>query len=296
MYVYTDHRRHGGHDERVPTRRTTLGAAPIQRPCCLLSPSFLIDPSTLGTHQGPDERLGVIYTGAAGFIDIGHVRHCCDTTKWVYDQIAALKGFPGSITTPEGKATTIGSIPASMWTSVARDIAFDEGLGHEIMTYWNYTPGMGNSSFSPEDLCSNHLGTYIAESAIKGLVPGSGLSFGAAVTAVLNATLTGLKAQPLVESQKAWARIGNCWIGPSVGSSLSRRNFSINPWKVGHSSDVATPAWLTQPPGAGAKYYTFAYSYTLTPINTSNFATRIQEVRANALKTYGPKYDQPSCP
>jgi hypothetical protein len=164
------------------------------------------------------------------------------------------------------------------------------------MTYWIRFPGAGSSAFSPEDLCSNHLGTYIAESAIKGLVPGSGLSFGAAVTAVLNATLTALKAQPLVETQKAWSRIVNCWMGPNLTSTLSRRNFSVNPWKVGHSSDVATPSWLTQPPGGGAKYYTFEYSYTLKAINTSTFATHLQEIRANALRLFGPKYDQPSCP
>ncbi len=296
MYVHTDHR-HCDHRSSAPrSPRPALGAVPSRQGCCMLIPSALIDPSTLGTHQGPDERLGIIYTGAAGFIDLGHLRHCCDTTKWVYDQIVALKGFPGAIKTAEGTATLTASVPASMWTTVARDIAFDEALGHEIATYWGRFPGLGSSSFSPEDLCSNHLGTYIAESAIKSLVPGSGVSFGAAVTAVLTATLTALKAQPLVETHRAWARIGNCWIGPTLLSTLSRRNFSITPWKVGHPSDVATPSWLTQPPGAGAKYYTFEYFYTLMTINTSTFASRLQAIRANALKTFGPKYDKPSCP
>ena len=296
MYVHTDRPRDDHGYGEPCLRRTALGAPPVARPCCLFVPGAFIDPSTIGTHQGPNERSGVLYTGAAGFIDIGHVRHYCDVTKWAYDQIVALKGFPGSITTSEGRATITSSIPAAMWTTVARDIAFDEGLGHEIMTYWKRFPGMGSSAFSPEDLCSNHLGTYIAESAIKGLVPGSGLSFGATVTAVLNATLTALKAQPLAETHKAWGRIVNCWMGPSLLSTLSRRNFSVNPWKVGHSSDVAAPGWLTQPPGGGAQYYTFEYSYTLTAIGTSTFATQLQKIRANALKLFGPKYDQPSCP
>jgi hypothetical protein len=297
MYVYTDHGRHDS-GRAAPSLRAAdgLGQAPTARPCCLLTPLAFIDPSALGTHQGTSERNGVLYTGAAGFIDTGHARHYCDVAKWVYDQIVALKGAPGPIKASEGKAEITRTIPATLWTAVARDIAFDEGLGHEIWTYWKPGPGLGNSAFSPEDLCSNHFGTYIAESAIRSLAAGGAASFGAAVTAALNTLLTNLKAQPLAETHKAWARIANCWTTGGLTAPLRRRNFSITPWKVGHASDVATPSWLLQGRGAGASYYTFTYSAMFMNIGTTTFAARIEDIRKDALKTYGMWYDKPGCP
>jgi hypothetical protein len=290
-------------DDRRGLQRTALsGPGTSQpfplRPCCLFGPLALIESTGLGTHQGSNERNGIFYSGAAGFIDLGHLRTYCDAAYWAYDQIRALKGFPGTIGTPDGGATVTRSIPVSLWTAVARDIAFDDGLGHEIFTYWIAGPGAGNSAFSPEDLCSNHLGTHVAEVAINSLAASPGVSYQAAVTVVLDRTLQTLKAQPLAETRKAWGRIANCWMGESMWSHLRRRNFGIAPWKVGHPSDVATPAWLLQPPGAGAGYYAYQCSYPTKSgtITTSTFAAQIQKIRADAQRRYGPKYDQPSCP
>jgi hypothetical protein len=300
MYLYTD--RSGSETRRLgqPESLPGLGGPPIPRLCCMLRPNFFIGLSSLGAHQGPNEGNGEIYTGGAGFIDTAHVRHCCDVTKWAYDQITALNGQPGRVATPEGAATLTQAIPQNMWTKVARDISFDDALGHEIWTYWKPGPGLGNSAFSPEDLCSNHLGTYIAEAAINIPAPGGGANFAASVTAVLKATLTILKAQPITETQNAWNRVQNCWMSiggwPTHYMTLKRRNFTITPWKAGHASDVPTPAWVTQGRGAGARYYTFKYSATLMNIETATFKARIGDIQTDALKRYGPKYDQQTCP
>ena len=135
----------------------------------MLRPEFFIDPTALGTHQDPTEKNGIIYTGGAGFIDTAHLRYCCDNTKTAYDRISAAKGSPGTvIIMPEGSATITQTVPANLWTKVAGAISFDDALAHEIRTYWDANPavplptipfpGMMNSSFSPEDLCSNFIG------------------------------------------------------------------------------------------------------------------------------------------
>jgi hypothetical protein len=184
---------------------------------------------------------------------------------------------------------------------VARDISYDDALSHEIWSYWNWAPGEGNSAFSPEDLCSNNLGTYIAETAINLPAAGKSASFNQDVTAVLNRTLNQLKAQPIVETQNAFNRINNCWM--DLGGmlklgymTLKRRNFTIVPWQVGHSSDFPPPAWVTQGPGAGAGYYTYTYPSLRMTINTGTFAAQIQEIRNDAVQRYGLKYNQPTCP
>src|SRR5262245_51309642 len=146
-----------------------LGQAPTTaRVCCMLRPNFFVDPSFLGTHQNPTERNGIIYTGGAGFIDTAHLRYFCDNTKAAYDRIKAVNGSSGTvIITPEGAATITQTIPPNLWTKVARDISYDDALTHEISSYWIMNlplvravpfPGETNSSFSPEDLCSNNLG------------------------------------------------------------------------------------------------------------------------------------------
>jgi len=276
----------------------------------MLRPEFFIDPSSLGPHQDPTERNGIIYTGGAGFIDTAHLRYCCDNTKAAYDRIKAVNGLAGTvITTPEGAATIAQTIPPNLWTKVARDISYDDGLTHEISSYWimNWPvvraapfPGETNSSFSPEDLCSNNLGTYIAETAIN-IPAGKSANFNQDVTTLLNNVLNRLNAQLKIETQNAWNLINNCWM--DLGGmlklnyvTLKRRNFSFVPWKTGHMSDFPTPSWVTQAPGAGAYYYHFKSSSLAKNIQTTTFNARIQEIRNDAVQRYGPKYDQPTCP
>ncbi len=85
--------------------RPKLAAVPLNirsRPCCVLGPlkpviglgkvsfssnSMVLDPLSLGTHQGADETLGILYTGGAGFMDLGHLREDCDLTDRL-DQIS----------------------------------------------------------------------------------------------------------------------------------------------------------------------------------------------------------------
>ena len=303
----------------APVLLTTAACISLKRTCCLLAPPWFIDPSLIGNHHSSmNEKNGIIYTGGAGFIDTSHLRHCCDDTKHVYDQLISSSGSPSLVTTSHGVATIKQSVPRSMWIQVARAISYSDSVGYEITTYRDSNPGGHNSGFSPEDLCSNYLGAYIAERAITSPPKGS-KDFNTAVTATLNDVLTKLNAQPLLETEKAFNRIVNCWMSPNVSYSvtnvdywgymtLKRRNFSTTPmpWKVGHPRDIQTPPWVTQALGPVSQYYDFTYHYVMAgspgsrgqpkTLREADFTKEISAVRSDASSKYGPKYDQPTCP
>lgn len=271
------------------------------RPCCILAPTIsplsstsnLVEPNKLGDHRGSNEAQGLIYTGSAGFFDLGHVRDLCDMTKYVYDQIANSAGAPGKIQTWHGEATITKSIPNSDWVNVARAIAYDDSVGYEIVTYNHMTPGGHNSSFSPEDLCSNYLGTILAERALA-----KGGNFNHAVTGELLSMVKSLDAQSVSESLKAFDLINGKWVDFSGASSLmnndylKRRNFTNHPWKTGHSSDAATPAWVTAGVGTAQSYYDYENTYSVA-MPKSGFAAEVSKIRTDAQTKHGADYDKP---
>jgi len=274
---------------------------PAPRPCCILAPdtplgSNWVEIPSLGTHRGSNEANGVIYTGKAGFLDTGHMRDLCDLTKHIHDQIRAATGSPVTpISTTHGEASFHASLHTTIWVAVARAIAFDDSIGYEILTYDHFSPPPGghNSSFSPEDLCSNFLGTLLAERAI-----GRGGNFNAAVTSELSRMLTDLAGQPLAETQRAFNRINGRWVNFTSWFSLvrddylRRRNFTNTPWKSGHSSDRSTPSWVTSPLPSFHGHYTYTHTQERR-IPKSLFGREITRIRRNAASRYGRNYDKP---
>ena len=140
----------------------------LPRLCCMFgpSPAKFIDPTKLGTHKDPvTEILGIVYTGRAGFIDLGHLRETCDITEFVWTRLQGSGGSSTLIPIVQGEATIIKKVPQGRWLAVAQAIANDHALGHEISSYDVHSPGGHNSAFSPEDLCSNFVGTVVARRA-----------------------------------------------------------------------------------------------------------------------------------
>jgi hypothetical protein len=184
-------------------------------------------------------------------------------------------------------------VPRDRWLNVARAIAFDDGLGHEIFTYDLKSPGGHNSAFSPDDLCSNFVGTVVARQAI-----GAGGPFAAQVTAKLKGLLTALGAQTPAETRKAFDLINGRWVDFSGPSSvlnndyLKRRNFSRLPFKAGHPSDAAAPAWLRGTFGDAASFYAYKHTLVKTILKT-DFAAEIVRIRADAKALYGNDFDKP---
>ena len=296
----------------APPSSSSLPPLPKFRGCCMLSPDPrypFADPKNLGQHGSSNEVNGQLYSGMAGFLDLGHIRFTCDMTKFVYDQLMQVP-MPKTIVVSDsvfsyGKAVMNVCPSLGQHIGVARAIAYDAGLGHELSSYWRYyRPGYHMSAFSPEDLCSNFLGTLVAERAIA-----AGGNFNTTVTKELDKLIRiELKGRTPLGTRQAFSRINGCWVkwsdSSGIGSYLNlhsylkRRNFTRVPWKTGHASDTTTPSFVLAP----MPNVTHMYSYTHKEkpgnrtIPGSSFAAEMDRIRQHASSYYGPQYDQPSCP
>lgn len=269
------------------------------RRCCMLGSSHLRGKDTAGGfYRGVIPGTpGTVYTGGAGFVDLGHLWQVVEVTGWVYQNIHAAQGKAGTvIRTSEGEATLTSTAPPNEWLDLARKIADDDALAHEIWTYDSMSAGGHNSSFSPEDLVSNYLGTVVAARALV-----AGGTFITEATTQLKTMLASLNVQTDAETRKAFAIISKCWVDSSIGLIddlyLRRRNFAgtlgttRDPWKVGHPSDTTTPPWVTQPIVVSA---TFDFSCS-RGFTKAEFDTKIKSIQARASATYK-NYDKRTCP
>jgi hypothetical protein len=283
-------------DQLIRMMLSGVTKAFVGRPCCMLgpAPTPFVDPKNLGVHKQPTEALGLVYTGGAGFIDLGHLRETCDITEFVWTRLQGAGGTTATvIPTMQGEATIIKTVPRERFADVAQAIANDDALGHEIWTYDKHSPGGHNSSFSPEDLCSNFVGTVVARLAL-----GQGGTFSRKVDISLARVLRDLGAQTLVESQKAFDKVKTKWVNFVDSFSfvkddyLRRRNFTRRPFKAGHKSDASTPPWVLRSLGDVGTFYD--YKNTLVKqIRKSDFATEIQRIRLDAQARYGNDFDKP---
>ena len=278
----------------------------VPRPCCILSseiPVFgsnIVDPTNLGTHGDPlSEKNGLIYSGKGGFLDLGHIRDMIDVTKFVFDQINAATTFPATVNSAHGEATIPSKLSPEMVLPVARLIANDDGFAYEIMTYWMTGVGTHNSAFSPEDLCSNNLGTLVAERAIL-----AGGNYNTAATNELKTCITSLDPQSPAESRAAFNLIKSCWVNFSTprdvlsNTYLRRRNLTLLPWKTGHKSDAATPPFVTCCPPSARGLYQYTHTLART-IKDKDFPAEMLAIRSDASvpAKYGPNWDKPRpCP
>lgn len=266
----------------------------MRRPCCALTPLFLIGSGGVGKHS--DAAPNIVYTGRAGFVDFGHLWDTCDVTAFAYQEIHRAGGAKGAkINTGEGEATLTSTVPPREWMEVARSIAYDDALAHEIATY---PDGAGAcnfqlfnqhiSSFSPEDLCSNYLGTVVAERAIL-----AGGPFVPEAERQAAALLASLDAQSAAETQAAFAMIQKRWVDVSLSINntcfLKRRNFLSVPWQTGHKSDKLTPSFVVEQFRFGA---TYDYKHVLGPTRAT-FNADIAAIKAAARKQYGPDFATP---
>jgi hypothetical protein len=269
------------------------------RPCCLLLSKSLTGVNKLdGNYE--KSQPGILYTGKAGFVDLGHLWSTVDVTGYAYQQIHAAGGKAGTkVLAMDGDATLTGAAPPTEWLELARSIAYDDAMAHEIAFYWDWRPGAHNSAFSPEDLCSNYLGTVVAAQALLAATHTPRTSFVAEAYRSLRLLLTALDAQSDTETKKAFDLISNRWVDMTQWLDLKpgqkylrRRNFTPVPWPAGHPSDRPTPAWAI---GASFKLTT-KYDYRhVNGFGLGDFTPLIAKIRADAMlpSNYGPNYDKP---
>lgn len=166
----------------------------IIRTCCLfgaevkfagiplLNKTDIVRLDQIGQHAylgGPTEDNGIIYTRKGGFIDTGHLRDCADWTAYLFAFISNNVGTGEEALLHLGKEGGDKQLILHIGKGITRNnaaalsarIAYDLSLWHEIATWFgaSYVPMIpeGYSSFSPEDLYSNLLGTLIGIQAIE---------------------------------------------------------------------------------------------------------------------------------
>jgi len=244
----------------VVKRAQVTFSNPGRRPCCALGQwklgaSGALDPTRLGGHRhgsglalgGP---TGYVYTKTSGLIDLGHIRDMADMTLFIYE--AFLTGAT-LLELYEGTASVF-ALPADPASALdlAGAIAFVESWAHELTTWPD------ESSFSPEDLCSNIIGVECAKRAIR-----AGGSFDAAMDTILDSLVNGdLKAVPMADTDSVLTKIDGDWFNatrlpPSL--TLLRRNFDGTPWPAGMPFDAPISfAWLN-PASFEPLYSEFTY-------------------------------------
>jgi hypothetical protein len=300
--------------------------APATRTCCVLCPEApwslffatfgvgIVDPATIGSHSSSGgDVFGQLYTCSGGFVDIAHLRDTADLTRYYHEWLTKFgknaAGDPVPTFFYPGTVTIKTAVPAGDRIAVARSLAYDEAAFHEIESYWEFSPGKHLSAFSPEDLVSNFLGTYVAGKAIA-----AGGSFDTAMTTEINSLLTTLGARTPAQTSGAFATINGDWIKSlSLTDSVSndytrRRNFKLSPivpsLVPGAPGCVATawPGTVDQSlPAAIATYYEVEFdvpTHALAKIGSPRlkntaFAAAIGTIKADAAARYGASHEAP---
>jgi hypothetical protein len=314
---------------------------PAIRKCCMLSPidakesaisellgggliDQLPDPAKIGPyHFGGGDITGQIFTCRAGFVDLGHLRDLIDLTIYYYTRLTkgggngkgksiATFGLAGQVTVPD-------TIPDANVIDVARAMAYYQSVFYEIKTYWlkgKTDVGQHHSSFSPEDLVSNFLGTYVASQVLAVAVANDEFAASRATTAI-NSLLTTLGAQSPAVALQAFQKVSTKWVTSidNVGdiadqSYLKRRNFNVQPivpfLVPGLTACPSTdfPASIPRSFPAGTLNF-FQASYVV-PDNikaASGYAANlsipdldaaIQTIKTDAAVLYGPLFDSPA--
>lgn len=236
--------------------------------------SDITSKDAIGQHVYLGNKLegnGIIYTKRGGFIDLGHLRDCADWTAYLYHQIKTKQtSDPFSLKLGNEAGTKILTInafnPDSLpdYYELAAKIAYDLSLWHEIATWFgaSYIPLVPErySSFSPEDLYSNLLGTYIGKKALQSDMP-----YNEAMTFYINEMLDSLESvSTYEETYAAMQKVEHLWWTseerlPSKRVLMKRYydcndNSSLAPWTI---DKIENPYILNKAPQELENNYLF---------------------------------------
>jgi len=233
--------------------RKALDKYPItgfSRLCCALGLNSLevkfgitelIDRPSLGQHQfghlnETQDKVGMAYTCAAGFIDVSHLR---DNADWSAHLFFKLREWLGSgkevLARNEGgfkkrvvyfpilKPEELNSLTENDLEQLAISIGFNMALLHEIPTSFRIAVSVPNaffanekaSAFSAEDAYSNLLGNILGVKAARSKLP-----YNQAMTEILDSALNDLDAQPKARTLEAFELVRNDWWIPGLFSSF----------------------------------------------------------------------------
>ena len=191
------------------------------------------DPNNLGEHsycRNSSEKIGVVYTSRAGHIDLGHVRKMADWTGYLSAKILeriehgeneyCFKLYEPSeyyvkITYPENWKNYSEEereiIAREVSINLGMYLAYNAGVWHEILTWFDYKPkeifSDFESAFAWEDIYSNLLGILLAEKALHN----DEKDFSSSITLYLDEAMRDLGVQSTERALSITNRVKNKW-------------------------------------------------------------------------------------
>lgn len=214
------------------------------------------DPNNLGRHcldYCRNEKLGLVYTCQAGFIDIGHLREAADRTHYIshiiYENLMeSNSSFSYHVIEPTQYYITFGypkywkNLTRDEKVSISREIAVQLGqylahtslIWHEILTWYGFSssgPFSENiSAFSCEDPYSDVLGTYLAATVLrKPQCFYKEAAYEESMTALIDETLRQLDVQPPEIAKQSVEKIKGDWFegGYYFFVHMKKRNLDV---------------------------------------------------------------------
>jgi len=225
------------------TARADAGAPSLRkerhRTCCALAvdlplhlgsahvpvkTGIVVAPGSIGHHSYSGvstsrETNGVIYTRRGGFIDTGHTREYADLTAHLSVRLKELLARgEGELRLDPRDGEIIVRIQAPVKAELlertslqlARRIAFQVSVWVEISQHYGHTVLRGAeeyfSSFTPEDLYSNLLGTYLGVASVESKLP-----YDRAMDESFADALRSLEATPSTETRRVLDALAGRW-------------------------------------------------------------------------------------
>lgn len=258
-------------DAGVPSER-----APRHRTCCALASNLplhlgsahvpvalglVIAPQSVGLHSyavhgALRETNGIVYTRRGGFIDTGHTREFADLTAYLGVQLRRLLARGEGVLRLDSRDGEVrvrvrARVPdaalARTSARLARRIAFQISVWVEITQHYGHNTVRGAeesfSAFTPEDLYSNLLGTYLGSAALEAAITYD-RAMDAALAgafATLEATSSSETRRILAELDGRWWRAATAWPSPALPIA---RSFDLGP----HLRPVLAPADVAAQP------------------------------------------------
>lgn len=203
-------------------------------------------PSALGHHSYSRngelfEHDGLIYTRHGGFIDLGHLRDNGDLAAFLATRLRPLleRGEGEIALDAKGggrRVRVIARAPAGALTRtsdlLAQRIAFELSVWTELVQAYGLTKFQGAnesySAFSPEDLYSGLLGTYLGIAALESPLP-----YDRAFDVSLEVALSRLGGERAPETRRVLWSVAGRWWDPGEAWPSARltrvRSFDIGP-------------------------------------------------------------------
>lgn len=218
-----------------------LGSAHVPVVLDVIRSAQSLGPHSYSGDTPSHEWNGIVYTRRAGFIDTGHAREYADLTARLVLQLRPLLAR-GEGVLPLGprdgqvRVRVLGRVSeaalADTAVRLARRIAFQISVWVEITQHYGHSLLQGAeeqfSAFTPEDLYSNLLGTYLGVAALESSLPyDRAMDIGFVdYLRLLDSTSSAEARRVLDALDGRWWRAATAWPSPAIPIAHS---FEVGP-------------------------------------------------------------------